>query len=56
MISRNTLTRNNYYMKMTTIEKRHYKRPRMRVVEMLHHPELLQASAYLNVTYGEEDI
>ena len=39
-------------MKKTTIEKRHYERPRMRVVEMQHHSELLQASG-TRTPYGD---
>ena len=35
--------------------KRHYERPHMRVVELQHHAQLLQASANMNVTYTEED-
>jgi len=42
-------------MKPYMTEKRHYERPTMRVVELQHKAQLLQASANLSVTYTEED-
>ncbi len=49
-------------MKTATKQKRHYERPRMRMVELQHHPSLLQASGTgsqgapnYNPFNGEED-